>query len=351
MRKTIKYIILNTILAIFLIAVSTFIFNAEKVLYVSVYKNPVYRTLAVSPRYNGGYNLEKDLEELNKIEHIKEIYDSNLASVELSETSLKNGFVDGTITLRRFTDEVKVVKGNTISAGDTGVAICPTVLYADSNPLNVDKKHAKNGYKLLNTEFKVNYDGKEKIFKIIGVYNTNDIFSDNGTCFVNEKDIKEINGESRGKYSSFITATSMLNVVVDDKANIESVKENLILLGFNDIEDAKIIDSDSLIIIHLAPITLFVFFIFMIYINTESYIYKRKKHQVKLLERVRTSELLKCNIVSLAAGFLVFLIIYTILIKNIPYLRTFDTLFEVNMFAPLILPVIVYLGMPLIIKK
>lgn len=350
MRKTIKYIILNTICAIFLIAVSTFIFNAEKVLYVSVYKNPEYRTLVVSPRYNGGYDVAKDLEELNKIEHIKEIYDNNLSEVVLSETSLKNGFVDGTIRLKRFTDEVKVVKGSSI-ADETGVAICPTVLYADSNPLNADKKRAKNGYKLLNTEFKVKYENKEKTFKIIGVYNTNDIFSDNGTCFVNEKDIKEIKSGLRGKYSSFITMTNPFNIVVDDKENLSSVKESLLTLGFDNWEDAKDIDSDLLIIIHLVPITLLLFLILMVYMNTEKYIYRRKKHQVKLLERVRTSELLKCNIAALALGFLIFLVTYTILIKNIPFLITMDALFEVDLFIPLILPLVVYLGIPLIIKK
>ena len=356
MRKSFGYIIINILCAMLLITTCVFAYNAEKVVYVSVYKNPEFRTLVVAPRYTkDGYNIEKDIKELSEIEHVKDVYSSAYSHTVLYSPNLRSGFVDGTVTLKRYSNEVKVIKGNTITNNDTGVAICPTVFYTDSDVLNVDKKHARNGYKMLDKEFTVEYEDKTKTFKIVGVYSTSDILSDNGTCFVSEKDLKEIEDLAKAnrnsKYNSMVEGVSALYVVVDDKDTLDQVKEKIESLEFPGIEDAVEIDLDFVNIIHLAPVSLFILILFVLYINTENYIYKRKRAKERYLEKVRTSELIKGNILMLIAGFLVFIVTYTILINTIPVLRMLDSMFEINLLLPLIIPAIIYIGLPLVIKK
>lgn len=244
-NKHSKYIfILFLICTVLLISGLIFRDNFYNYVNNTITKNIGFRSVLVSPLLDDeDYGLSK----IKKLENVVDVYGSNydFASV-LSD--FKNTDYDGYIDLNYGTSSTlpRNIIGEKIETGMTGVAICPINFYPSSAAvsLGIDKSKILNGYSLLNTTFKVTYysykfDGTktiedqkfEKEFKIIGLYNNEEVMTANNVCYVSSNDVEEINNVGILEESMDSTVYGFI-VVVDSKDNVEKVINELSDIGF-----------------------------------------------------------------------------------------------------------------------
>lgn len=208
---------------------------------------PAYRTLWIGCDFECQKNMEKnqkyDYEKLNKINHVVEVYNSQYSYYGASTTSFKSEKLSGEIEFLYGTKNVlpSNIIGQRISGDDTGVAICPIDFYPSNIATStiVHKKEFLNGHDLLNHEFTVTYEKVErdlnnkeyieqkitKKFKIVGLYNHQDLYNRPNNCYISKKDIIEMNDASFKEYNKDVEKAWL--VVVDKKENVDYVINEL----------------------------------------------------------------------------------------------------------------------------
>lgn len=314
----------------------------------SITKNIGFRSLTVTPDFD---KKNYGLDELWTIEHVVDIYSSQLLFVSL-ESSFANDNFDGYITFLyggKHSLPLNVI-GSSFSESDQGVAICPINFYPSNSiyKLKMDDSKILNGHNLLNTSFEVKYysyefDGlifKEKdmftkSFKIVGVYNNAETMTLNNDCFISPTDIKEIMrvtkfGEVISEDSEEIISAPDFMVIVDSLDNVDYVYSEIEKRGFYGASLQNQVDSALLnVIIISCNITVFLILITVIVLNA---FYSKKKvqnesniigilmangYKKNTVKKIYLLELLFTNIFAYLLGFSIFMVIYAVLTNRI----------------------------------
>ena len=284
-KKNIFYVLILSIFTVILLSLITFEKSLVNYIDNFIVKNIGFRTLSVSPK-----NSSKDLgySELVNIEHVVDVHSANYdtASVESSfKTEDLDGYVDFVYANQNTLPNVII--GEKFNASDTGVAICPIDFLPSSEAYNLLVSESKilSGYKLLNSSFEAYYfsyifDGKRmvekdkytKSFKIIGIYDAKKVINPSNTCYISEKDMKEIKNITTIKTEN--TSYGFM-VLVDDVKYVDNVLDNLHKIGFTRVNIRSQIDYDIINKIIFAcniVISVVIFSIVVIIIN-----YNKKK--------------------------------------------------------------------------
>ncbi len=370
-KKNLYHLILIIFLNFILLSILAFSTNFLEFINNTITKNIGFRSLNVSP------NLDKEdygLSLISNLKYVKEVYNSKYDSVSV-KSSFENNYFDGSIDLNyaNINTLPENVIGSKFSDSDTNVAICPINFYPSSEAYNLifDNKNILNGYDLLDTDFTVKYystkeyggnliKDKEytKIFKIIGLYNSNDLIMPSNSCYISFNDIKEINDivlkNNTGIYS-FI-------VVVDKKDNVSKVIKELEDLGFKDSEVRMHLDTTLTDIISLASKIVTFIIILAIVFLTISLIKKRLIDESKYIGILKTHgfmnksiiciytlEIFLINLIAYIISLIIFLVFYLILkntlLSSLIYsgfiVKLFIIIYIISILITILIPVII----------
>lgn len=334
----------------------------------SITKNIGFRTLVVSPEFTmKNYGLDK----LKTIDHVVDVYDSQSGQISL-ESSFKNKNFDGYLTLLyggKYSLPQNIV-GSSFTEKDKGVAICPINFYPSNSvyEFKIDKNKIINGHELLNSEFEVTYYSHEykeqklvksgtftKKFKIIGLYNNNEVMTLNNECFISPADLNEMIDKIKVKTTTDISEGEYMEafgfmVIVDKLENIKSVSEDLKQAGFTSVDIQNHIDSRLLNIIEISSNITVALVLFTVLMMSGSYIKKKIQNESKVIGILRAEgykkkvvnhiyllELFFTNLISYLIGLTIFMIIY-IIAKNtmLKFLYYLGIVIKINLFDLLI---------------
>lgn len=332
-KKNIFYVLILSIFTVILLSLITFEKSLVNYIDNFIVKNIGFRTLSVSPKNNS-----KDLgySELVNIEHVVDVHSANYdtASVESSfKTEDLDGYVDFVYANQNTLPNVII--GEKFNASDTGVAICPIDFLPSSEAYNLLVSESKilSGYKLLNSSFEAYYfsyifDGKRmvekdkytKSFKIIGIYDAKKVINPSNTCYISEKDMKEIKNITTIKSEN--TSYGFM-VLVDDVKYVDNVLDNLHKIGFTRVNIRSQIDYDIINKIIFAcniVVSVVIFSIVVIIINYNKKKFINDTKSIGLLKTMGYSnnnivflyllDTVNTSIFSYLVGLLVFFIIF-----------------------------------------
>ncbi len=362
LREKRKIIYSGIILLFVILSLSLFVyrFNTNKMMEYSIKNNIGFNTLTFLPRSSNVNTDEVTKEELNEmiesdiidtknLDRVVDVYRSGYYDF-VAISDFKNDFLDGTITLIRGNENTlpDIVAGRPFNSDESGVAICPLHFYPNFEPRQIKKEYVINGYDLINKSFNITYgisdentEGYTKTFKIVGLYDSSKRFNDNGTCYISEKDIVEIVSNEKNATSN---NNSMLNygipvlyAVVDDKENINDVKEQMEEMNFSNIEIASVIDTDMVNTIYISFISVFVIILISVIIILPAYTKWRLKSEERNIGILRVCGYLEkdvCKIYLLkilmqyiilyCIGLLFFICVFVFLKENVQVFINFD---------------------------
>ena len=362
LREKRKNIYTSIILLFVILSLSLFVyrFNTNKMMKYSIENNIGFKTLIFLPRSSNVNTDEVTKEELNEmiesdiidtkdLDHVVDVYRSGYYDF-VAISDFKNDFIDGTLTLIRGNENTlpDIVAGRSFNSDESGVAICPVHFYPNFEPRQIEKEYVINGYDLINKSFNITYgisdentEGYTKTFKIVGLYDSSKRFNDNGTCYISEKDIVEIvNNEKNAtsKNNSMLNSgIPVLYAVVDDKENINDVKEQMEEMNFSNIEIASVIDTDMVNTIYISFISVFVIILISVIIILPAYTKWRLKSEERNIGILRVCGYLEkdvCKIYLLkilmqyiilyCIGLLVFICVFVFLKENVQVFINFD---------------------------
>ena len=355
LREKRKNIYTSIILLFVILSLSLFVcrFNTNKMMKYSIENNIGFKTLIFLPRSSNVNTDEVTKEELNEmiesdiidtkdLDHVVDVYRSGYYDF-VAISDFKNDFLDGTLTLIRGNENTlpDIVAGRSFNSDESGVAICPVHFYPNFEPRQIKKEYVINGYDLINKSFNITYgisdentEGYTKTFKIVGLYDSSKRFNDNGTCYISEKDIVEIvnneNNATSKNNSMLNSGIPVLYAVVDDKENINDVKEQMEEMNFSNIEIASVIDTDMVDTIYMSFIFVFVIILITVIIIIPAYTKWRLKSEEKNIGilrvcgytekdvcRVYLLKILMQYIILYCVGLLIFICAFVFLKENV----------------------------------
>ena len=355
LREKRKNIYTSIILLFVILSLSLFVyrFNTNKMMKYSIENNIGFKTLIFLPRSSNVNTDEVTKEELNEmiesdiidtkdLDHVVDVYRSGYYDF-VAISDFKNDFLDGTLTLIRGNENTlpDIVAGRSFNSDESGVAICPVHFYPNFEPRQIKKEYVINGYDLINKSFNITYgisdentEGYTKTFKIVGLYDSSKRFNDNGTCYISEKDIVEIvnneNNATSKNNSMLNSGIPVLYAVVDDKENINDVKEQMEEMNFSNIEIASVIDTDMVDTIYMSFIFVFVIILITVIIIIPAYTkwrLKSEERNIGILRvcgytekdvcRVYLLKILMQYIILYCVGLLIFICAFVFLKENV----------------------------------
>lgn len=284
-KKNISYIVVLLICTVLSLGVFIFKDNLQMSNDILINNNIGYRTMNIYPKTDKedfGQN------ELLSIEHVVGAYSSQYHKVVV-DTNLKDKDMDGIIELQYATGKTlpTIIDGRTFEKGETNVAICPVNFYPDSKTiLNIDDNRIINGKDLLDKEITIEYfshnldeewtatpkDKYEEKYKIIGLYNNEQVMNYNNQCFVPSQDIIRIIDTMNLDDDMTIFG---INVIVDNLENVESVAKKAEELGFKNIFLVNEINFSLIQFINIAFIITLSIVLFTVILISTSYIKKK----------------------------------------------------------------------------
>lgn len=280
----------------------------------SINKNIGFRTLNI---YNPSIPSEKALKELENIRHVSEVYGSMYGSTAVSSNINDNG-LNGWIGLQYGTINTAPLSlvGKNIEDLESGELICPYEFYPDSNynsPFDIDESKILKEKDTLNRNILIKYtathqevienkiveNNKEytRKMKIVGLYDETIFRNGINVCYATPEDIKEI----QLAYNPFLATTGYdsINVVVDEKENINKVRKDIQNLGNYIIEKETIayIDKNFTTILFSLTIITAIIIISSILFILKNYIKKKIKNESNYLGILRSCGYTKKQII------------------------------------------------------
>ena len=288
------------------------------------------------------------------------------------ETDLANENIDGVIEFLYGSEQAlpNIVAGRTFKENEENVAICPMKFYPDGKTLlKMNDKYLIDGNDLLDKELTINYysyivdenfnaEEDEKFtekFKVVGLYNNEQVVTLNNQCFVPSKDVKEIVEITNIDTQGMLYGT---NVIIDELKNVETVIKKAEELGYQNIFILNQIDAQFVNFLNISSIIILSVVLFTIIVLTTSYTKKKIINELKIIGVLRTSgynkktvknrymlEILITNICIFIVGLISCLIIYSILrdtmFNTLKYMGINLTIDLTSLIIPFIIIVIV----------
>ncbi|MCL2859223.1 MAG: ABC transporter permease [Oscillospiraceae bacterium] len=361
-KKKLIYTIVILLCVIVTIGILIFNLNFDKLFNHVLENNIGFRTITVYPRDSSKSigdeeQFKNDLTDLLNITHVVDAFDSSNQEVAIFDSSLANEYLDGTVTLNRGTPNTlpTIVAGRGFEEGETGVAIVPVSFFPTFNPELVNREHLINGNTLLGTTFTVYYhdyildkNGEpqenqtfSKEFKIVGLYNVAERFDDSGVCYIPAQDLAEIADTQKSwtetQKEIGISASSLINVIVDHTDNVNYVFEQVQALGFetsglNAMFDMQVINIIRIVIVLVLFLTIFTTIVITLSytkkkINSEEKniaILRASGYSKKTIRNIYIMESLIHNLLIYIIGAIIMLITFFVATYNVPILEGLD---------------------------
>lgn len=315
-NKKNKLLIIIFIFLFFLLFIDVIIIkNFYEYYDYSINKNIGFRTLYV---YNPSTSSEEAIKEINKVEHVSEVYISNYDQVAVSSNINDNG-LDGWIGLKygSVNTAPSSISGKNISEIQPGEIICPYEFYpwSDySSILDIDESKFLSEKDILNKTITISYKSRKseiidnqvvekddvhtKKMKIVGLYDETIFRNGINVCYATLDDIKEI----QNAYNPFLATQEFasLNVVVDEESNIKEVRKNIQNLGGYQVEKETIahIDKTFTSILFSLTIIFAIIVIGSILFILKNYINKKIKSESNYLGILRASGYTKKQVIT-----------------------------------------------------
>lgn len=252
-------------------------------------RNIGFRTIVVTLP-NERQNIEKKIKNIN---HIVDFFDGDYTYTSVVLDSLDGKPFNGYLTLKRFNNATmpKIRRGTLIDDNLEGVIICPDLFYPYTLK-NFNKEKILKEEDILNKIITIKYHNHKyvnnqyiadsvyyKKLKISSLYNSNDNFDDNGTCYINYKELEEIvnnmrNNINDNKYEG-VSIDYSYNVVVDSLVNVDYVKSELSNLGFEVMGVNASVDEEFISIFKISISGIIIIILSAITILNYLYIKKR----------------------------------------------------------------------------
>ncbi len=354
----------------------------------SITRNIGFRTLVVGAEFEMKNN---GLDKLKTIEHVVDVYDSQMGFISI-ESSFKNEHFDGNITFLyggKYSLPQNIV-GSSLNEDDHSVAICPINFYPSNsiNDMQLDQTKILDGHQLLNktfdaTYYSYKYEGQKivkdktftKKFKIIGLYNNNEVMTLNNECYISPADLNEMIEMSEIKTTTDIPDGEYKEafgfmVIVDNLKNVERVSSALKEAGFVSVDLQNHIDNNLLKIITVSSNITVGLVLFTVLMMNASYIKKKVQNEAKIIGILRAGgyknnniswlyliELFFTNLISYLLGLSIFMIIYLIskntILKPLYYLGVGVNISIIDLLISLLLIVIIsmFISIYHIVKK
>ncbi|NLC48204.1 MAG: hypothetical protein GX758_02470 [Tenericutes bacterium] len=277
------YFIILLICCILCSLVLIFSNNVTKIIDRSITKNIGFRTVSI---INNTTETEVDI--INKIisiDNVIDVYPGDYQEINLKIVSISNENFDGFITLKRATKNTwpQFVKSIEQINDKSGVIVCPEKFYPYEDILKIDKNKQINLEDLFNKTLKVKYydfkydnnkrptENNEyfKEFRIMGSYDSTELFNDNRTCYITDTDLNEIVDkilelwkENVNYDNASVVVSTGYNVVIDSTNNVNLVIQKLSDLGFeviglNSSLDVKLIKTLNISIVVVLFLVIF----------------------------------------------------------------------------------------------
>lgn len=330
----------------------------------------VYPKLSIINNFNEVEmkNYKYDFDNINKINHVIASYSSDINGEY--QTDFKDEQYDGLLEIKYGTNKLlenNIIKGKNFSGVDLNEAICPINFY----PSHIDEKTKEFKYydkNILNSNFNIIYDvyqkneenknkliGKKQMeFKIVGLYEADNINDKYNTCYINGNKLNEINKDFMYVLNSDILTS--IDVIVDSVDNVNQVAKNLSKLGLSttpklEIDNEEIINLKiSLIVIILVVIAFLIAFI-LLYIKKRS---NDNKNNINLLYALGFNSsiikkiFLRNLYIIITSAYILSVIIYILYTKVIQIFELkISTYFNINVF---IISIILIYIIPTIIE-
>ncbi len=370
-KKNLFLMIFLIICSVVILTTLTFRNNYLKNLQNSIDKSITFRTLVVDPTDDP---LSED-EKILGVNHVLEVYQNNYGFYDINVPTYNTENYDGMVELLYGTENIlpENVIGKKFSKDDTGVAICPIVFYPWMDGSKEMKNDYLDGNKLLNTTFEVErevykfIDGKvvksdekyHKTFKIIGLYDNNEVYQDPFNCYISASDMKDlydstIQNNPNVLYGKF--------AVVDDRSNVEYVMKELSNLGFTSqvqsYIDSKLINSlkntCNFIIIFTICIMIFISLMYIHKKNiNDMYQYgvlKSLGYRNKDILKINIFQLLFMSIISFFIGILIFELLFRFAIIFYQKYFIYNSIFVRHFVDAYLITLIIILFIPTIIS-
>lgn len=325
--------------------ISTFI---EK----NIDKNIEYRAMFV--RYDvTEESLSSAMEKLSEIDNVYKVLEQEEYQTTVNINEFKSEKTDGEIHLVGSNKELtpSIIAGRNIEDDDAHVLICPINFIAAGNldsRNDLNRNNYLNGKKFLNTEVTVTYNSYDyseetpKIlkeysskFKVIGLYDAYDSYSELNVCYTSFSDVEKINKLMKGNMDEYTEKVYWHPIViVDDSKNVEKVSKEIINLGYTPQQllniNTKLSTNIKNICVLLAIITSIVSFISIILYVIKAL--KGRENEIGLLKAIGyknkdifVSLLIETLLIGIIC-FLITFIIYTILYFFAYYLTNYSSI-------------------------
>ena len=215
-----------------------------------VFNGYYYRLLNVEKKDK---NKEEAIKELKRLAHVTNAIYSPFFQNGAASNNLKNDRLNGGVWFIASNNESlpQIISGTNFPDDENYYMICPKNFFPGNTEemTNIKTSDTFPISSYLNQIFSFDYYGKMyngtsaykyKIdIKLVGIYENNKYFTDEDTCYVNEKTLKDfvINvykddiDEKTGKNN--LTYQTGITIVIDDYRNLESVKQELEKLGYD----------------------------------------------------------------------------------------------------------------------
>lgn len=343
-KKGIYFIVVLSVLLILLLAVLNYRTSFFKRLDADFYTNPSSRSLMVDPNpqdiknHWDDDNYDYGFDKILKIEHVVDMYYFPLDNNYEITSSFKNDLYDGKIVFLYGSKGTipKLTSGRMFDENETGVAICsnyffPSEVYDKSlfskNKILYEKDLLNKTFETETNVFKYENGpqviGKlNKIFKIVGLFDTLSADGDLDVCYIPSKVMEEIyNATLKNFNDPSYTKSFSYVVTTDNYDNMESVVEEIKKLGFRVnprttldtvyISKLKRICNVIVIFIIISIIAISIFYVKKKIYNTlyetgVSMVLGYTINDVILINAIRTAYL---SLISCISGFVIFKIL------------------------------------------
>lgn len=328
-NKKNRYIFIIAIICSLIVMISTTIYVSFQSYVNNNYeKNIGFRTLDVFVNPDDKESTEKvDEEKLIRINHVVDVYNSKYHSFT-GLSNLKNEKYDGIITLTSYNKgmNLHIINGENIN-GRKNVAVCPQYFFPDSSinkemNLGISKKNFLTKNSILNKTIDFYYQIYEDVeeqyrpeavnqnlisFKIVGLYDAANDFSNANQCYVSIDDVKKIVDSSNPN----IISSSF--VVVDNIENVVEVMDSVNDMGYV-ASIANYFDHDFVNTFKLICIIVTVIFTFLSIFLLSLYINKKLVSEYKNIGIYRACGYSLCDIRKKYLFEILFLLLLTFMI-------------------------------------
>lgn len=248
-----KSVFTNSILIVVsmlvLILSLSFTSSLKTVMNRAILKNIFYRTIAITS--NSEKSVDKIIEEIQELNNVEKVVKESDYSTGASYFKIDSEKIYGYISLIGANNDIQpnVVVGRNIKKNEKNVCIIPKDFYPYDRLDNYDKNKVIDGESLIGKTIEIEYNSYyykpvetvtkntyNKVFNVIGVYDSEDMVSNNNECYISFDDVHEIyttsDDDSEVIGNHIMVKPNSVYAIIDNPLNMENVIKDIQNLGY-----------------------------------------------------------------------------------------------------------------------